>query len=87
SIEFTHPSGFAAGLHPTPRARMESFADALRKADITVMIRNSSGEDIEAACGQLAVQEESRKRKQILSVHEGHEVKGIKKMVTTDVHG
>ncbi|MBI3585905.1 MAG: 23S rRNA (adenine(2503)-C(2))-methyltransferase RlmN [Ignavibacteriales bacterium] len=64
SIEFTHPLGFAAGLHPTPRARMETFADALRKADITVMIRNSSGEDIEAACGQLAVQEKSLVRKQ-----------------------
>ncbi len=57
SIEFTHPSGFAASLKPTPRDRIERFADKLRKADITVMIRSSSGEDIEAACGQLAVQE------------------------------
>lgn len=79
SIEFTHPSGFAAGLHPTPRPRMESFADALRNADITVMIRNSSGEDIEAACGQLAVQEKlsehksprSSKTKSVLKPH-GH---------------
>jgi 23S rRNA (adenine2503-C2)-methyltransferase len=57
SIGFTHPSGFAASLKPTPRVRVESFADRLRKSDITVMIRSSSGEDIEAACGQLAVHE------------------------------
>lgn len=56
SIEFTHPSGFAASLKPTPRARVEAFADLLRKADITVMVRASSGEDIKAACGQLAIE-------------------------------
>lgn len=56
SIDFTHPSGFAASLKPTPRTRVEQFADQLRKADITVMIRGSFGEDIKAACGQLAVE-------------------------------
>ncbi len=55
SIDFTNPSGFAATLKPTPREGVDRFADKLRKADITVMIRGSSGEDIEAACGQLAV--------------------------------
>jgi 23S rRNA (adenine2503-C2)-methyltransferase len=60
SIGFTRPSGFAATLKPTPRARMEAFADGLRKVGITVMIRSSSGADIEAACGQLAVQDEHR---------------------------
>ena len=58
SIDFTRPSGFAATLKPTPQPRVDTFASALRKANITVMIRSSSGEDIEAACGQLAVQEE-----------------------------
>ncbi len=57
SIEFTHPSGFAATLKPTPRPRIEAFAAALREADITVMVRSSAGEDINAACGQLAVEE------------------------------
>jgi 23S rRNA (adenine2503-C2)-methyltransferase len=57
SIEFTHPTGFAASLKPTPKIRVDEFAERLRKADITVMIRSSSGEDIEAACGQLAVSE------------------------------
>jgi hypothetical protein len=39
---------------------VEAFADSLRKAGITVMIRGSSGADIEAACGQLAVQGQQR---------------------------
>jgi len=62
SIAFTGISGFGATLRPSPRDQMERFAQALRKANITVMIRGSSGEDIEAACGQLAV-EEGKKRK------------------------
>jgi 23S rRNA (adenine2503-C2)-methyltransferase len=56
TIDFTHPSGFAASLKPTPRERVEQFAERLRKADITVMVRSSSGEDIRAACGQLAAE-------------------------------
>lgn len=58
SIDFTAPSGFGAELRATPGARMEEFAQALREANITVMVRSSAGEDIEAACGQLAVVEE-----------------------------
>jgi 23S rRNA (adenine2503-C2)-methyltransferase len=61
SIEFTGLSGFSATLKPTPRDRMEQFAQALREADITVMVRSSAGEDIEAACGQLAVEEKKPK--------------------------
>ena len=57
SIDFTAPSGFGATLKPTPRGRLEQFAQALREANITVMVRSSAGEDIEAACGQLAVEE------------------------------
>jgi 23S rRNA (adenine2503-C2)-methyltransferase len=33
----------------------DSFAAKLRKANVTVMVRNSSGKDISAACGQLAI--------------------------------
>ena len=55
SIDFTHPAGIASVLRPTPGPRIEAFADALRKANITVMIRSSSGQDIRAACGQLAL--------------------------------
>jgi 23S rRNA (adenine2503-C2)-methyltransferase len=57
SIAFMHPSGIGASLKPAPVQRIEAFADALRKADITVMVRSSSGQDINAACGQLAVLE------------------------------
>ena len=55
SIEFTHPTGFSASLRPTSQTRVDQFAEKLRNADITVMIRASSGEDINAACGQLAI--------------------------------
>lgn len=57
SIAFTHPTGIGATLRPSPRKRIEAFAQKLRSANLTVMIRTSSGQDIEAACGQLAVAE------------------------------
>jgi len=57
SISFMRPSGIGASLKPTPAPRIQVFADALREADITVMVRGSSGQDIQAACGQLAVLE------------------------------
>jgi 23S rRNA (adenine2503-C2)-methyltransferase len=61
SIAFMHPSGIGASLKPTPAPRIEAFADTLRKSDITVMVRGSSGQDINAACGQLAVVESKTK--------------------------
>jgi 23S rRNA (adenine2503-C2)-methyltransferase len=63
SIDFTAPSGFGATLKPTPRGRLEQFAQALREANITVMVRSSAGEDIEAACGQLAVGEDRQAKR------------------------
>jgi len=59
-IDFTHPKGLAATLRPTPSDRMERFAEKLRDADITVLVRGSSGKDIEAACGQLAVKNDRK---------------------------
>lgn len=53
SIAFTLPSGFAASLEPSPR--MEEIVQQLRAAHLTVMLRSNAGDDIEAACGQLAV--------------------------------
>lgn len=49
-------------LRPTPPARIEQFAEALRAGNATVMLRSSSGRDIDAACGQLAVRSQIRKR-------------------------
>jgi len=63
SISFIHPSGIGASLKPTPAPRIEVFANALREADITVIVRSSSGQDIQAACGQLAVFESKAKPK------------------------
>jgi 23S rRNA (adenine2503-C2)-methyltransferase len=63
SIEFAGLSSFAATLRPSSRERMESFAQSLRDTNLTVMIRSSAGEDINAACGQLAVIEGRNKKK------------------------
>jgi 23S rRNA (adenine2503-C2)-methyltransferase len=54
-IHFMNPTGFAATLKPTPISRIKTFADALWRANVTAIVRGSSGEDINAACGQLAV--------------------------------
>ena len=56
-IDFTHPSGFAATLRPTPPDRFQWFLDRLREEGAHVLIRSSSGLDIDAACGQLALSE------------------------------
>jgi 23S rRNA (adenine2503-C2)-methyltransferase len=53
SISFTGPHGFGASLRPSPR--MEASVERLRLAKLTVMVRSSAGEDIDAACGQLVV--------------------------------
>lgn len=54
-IDFTHPDGVSATLRPTSAAKFHAFIQQLRDADVTVMIRSSSGKDIHAACGQLAL--------------------------------
>ena len=55
SIGFTNPQSFAEKLHPVPVKEVEKFAHLLRRNNVTAFIRSSSGEDIAAACGQLAV--------------------------------
>lgn len=62
SIEFMHPRGFAETLRPASREGLERFAEKLRERGITVMIRGSMGNDIEAACGQLAVLSKASKQ-------------------------
>ncbi len=56
-IDFTHPAGFAAELKPASQAAFDRFIETLRDAGVTAVIRTSSGKDIEAACGQLALAE------------------------------
>lgn len=54
-IDFTNPVGFAAELRPTPPDRFEWFLAQLRAEGANVIVRSSSGLDIDAACGQLAL--------------------------------
>lgn len=53
SMSFTQPEGLAASLRSS--SRTDEIIEQLRSANLTVMVRSSAGEDIAAACGQLAV--------------------------------
>jgi 23S rRNA (adenine2503-C2)-methyltransferase len=44
-----------------PSQRMPEIVETLRTHGLNVMVRSSAGEDIDGACGQLAVKVESRK--------------------------
>jgi len=59
SIAFTKPRGLAASLQASPGERAEAFVRRLREAHLSVFVRSSAGEDIAAACGQLAVGSET----------------------------
>ena len=50
--DFSHAERLVAG-------KIIRFAKKLRDAGIPVFIRHSAGEDIDAACGQLAVKNEA----------------------------
>jgi len=54
-IDFTNPQGFGAELHPASDENFNRFNTVLKSEGVQVMVRSSSGEDIEAACGQLAL--------------------------------
>ncbi len=60
SIASVAPRGFAATLKPSPRTA--GIVETLRAHNLTVMVRSNAGEDIDAACGQLAVTNERKKR-------------------------
>ncbi|MBN1301560.1 MAG: 23S rRNA (adenine(2503)-C(2))-methyltransferase RlmN [Melioribacteraceae bacterium] len=55
SIKHMNPEGISAELEPTGMSRILEFVDKLRTENVTVMIRDTQGDDISAACGQLAV--------------------------------
>lgn len=52
SINFVAPRGLSASLRASPR--LEHIVNELRAHHLIVMVRSSAGEDIDAACGQLA---------------------------------
>ena len=56
-----HPGG-APGLTPTAPARIRAFSERVREAGVEAVVRRSRGLDIAAACGQLRVEVEGRKR-------------------------
>jgi len=60
-IGFTQPKGVEIALRPTPAVKIEEFVQRLRHSHVTVFVRSSAGEDIDAACGQLAVKLERKK--------------------------
>ncbi|NMB81952.1 MAG: 23S rRNA (adenine(2503)-C(2))-methyltransferase RlmN, partial [Ignavibacteria bacterium] len=55
SIKHMKPDGISAELEPTPYKNILDFVDKLRNNNITVMVRETQGDDIAAACGQLAI--------------------------------
>jgi 23S rRNA (adenine2503-C2)-methyltransferase len=55
SLKHMNPSGISARLEPSSKEKMVEFAQKLYDNNITVMIRNTQGGDISAACGQLAI--------------------------------
>jgi len=55
SIAHMSPEGISRELKPTPKNRIDEFVAKLRENNITVMVRDTQGDDIAAACGQLAV--------------------------------
>jgi 23S rRNA (adenine2503-C2)-methyltransferase len=56
-----HPGG-APDLTPTSGKRIRVFADRLRNQGIEAAVRRSRGLDINAACGQLRVEVEKKRR-------------------------
>ena len=48
-------TSLSAELESTPKDKIEDFVRRLREKNITVIVRFTQGEDIAAACGQLAI--------------------------------
>jgi 23S rRNA (adenine2503-C2)-methyltransferase len=58
-----HPGG-APDLTPTTTTRIRAFAERLRNQGIEAVVRRSRGLDINAACGQLRVEVEKKRRRE-----------------------
>ncbi len=55
SIKHMNPDGISAELESTTHEKILNFVEQLRNNNITVFIRDTRGDDIAAACGQLAI--------------------------------
>ncbi len=60
SLAHMSPGGISAELTPSSATRIDKFANRLRDTNITVIVRNTKGQDIAAACGQLAIKENAQ---------------------------
>jgi 23S rRNA (adenine2503-C2)-methyltransferase len=69
-----HPGG-APGLTPSSGNRIRAFADRLRNQGVVAVVRRSRGLDIDAACGQLFVAQEKKRRTQTSKSLEGPTLK------------
>ena len=67
-----HPGG-APDLSPSPRTQMLAFERRLKRHGVEAVLRRSRGLDISAACGQLRVELEARRRKVHPQKHAGVE--------------
>ena len=67
-----HPGG-APDLSPSPRTQMIAFERRLKRRGVEAVLRRSRGLDISAACGQLRVELEARRRKVRSEEHAGVE--------------
>lgn len=67
-----HPGG-APDLSPSPRTQMIAFERRLKRRGVEAVLRRSRGLDISAACGQLRVELETRRRKVRSEEHAGVE--------------
>jgi 23S rRNA (adenine2503-C2)-methyltransferase len=56
-----HPGG-APDLTPTTMARIRAFSERLRDQGVEAVVRRSRGLDINAACGQLKVEVEAKRK-------------------------
>jgi len=54
-----------SGFETSPRERIRGFARALQDARIVATIRKTRGDDIAAACGQLAGQVQDRTKRRL----------------------
>jgi 23S rRNA (adenine2503-C2)-methyltransferase len=62
------------GFLPTSKIMIKKFQTTLDEAGVPSTVRHTMGDDIDAACGQLALKEEGKS----LATEEG---KGMKKLV------
>ena len=73
----------ASGLRRSPRERVLAFARVLQDAGVVTTIRRTRGDDIAAACGQLAgevadrtgARERMARRREVIALHVAHEAR------------